>query len=102
MVIGGFTYSFYVSTFILPALKSEEPTNTAWYLNKSFISTLILVSAGINGFGAALLWVASGNYIAECATDSNKGLFNSIFWCFLMFSSIIGNLMAAYVIVGVK
>jgi MFS family permease len=61
-----------------------------------------LIAAAVNGFGAAILWVAQGEYISTCANDKNKGQYNSIFWSLLMLSSIIGNLMAAYVIVSVK
>jgi hypothetical protein len=33
-------------------------------LNKTFIEVLILICAGMNGFGAAILWVAEGEYIS--------------------------------------
>lgn len=55
-----------------------------------------------NGVGSALLLVQVGNYVNWCASESNKGLYNSLFWCFLMSSSIVGNLMAAYIITNVK
>ena len=63
---------------------------------------LILVCAAVNGFGAAILWVAEGQYISQCASEANKGFFNSFFWAVLQMSGVIGNLMAAYVISNVE
>ena len=59
---------------------------------------MILVTAGLNGWGASILWVAQGKYMSECATDFNKGMFNSVFWIFNMGSLVIGNLMAYFVL----
>jgi len=47
---------------------------------------LSIFTAAINGFGAGILWVAQGKYISQCASDLNKGLFNSYFWAFFMSS----------------
>jgi MFS family permease len=101
-VIGGFTYTMYVATFLLPSFRQEATNQDVWYFSRTFIWVVYMAVAVVNGIGASILWVANGNYIAECANDSNKGLFFSLFWCFLMFSGIVGNLMAAYVINGVK
>ena len=92
----------FVASFILPAYRSEEPHNHSWYLSKEFIFGELIVCSIINGAGSALLLVQVGNYVSECASERNKGLYNSIFWCSLMVSGIVGNLMAAYVIVDVK
>lgn len=73
LVIGAFCYTFYVSSFILPAFKSQLPDSQSWLLNRTFILSLILVAAAINGFGAAILWVAQGQYISMCANEKNKG-----------------------------
>jgi hypothetical protein len=101
LMLGGMTYTLYVSVFLLPSYR-EETGSDAWYLSKLCIWIVVLLVSAINGVGASILWVAGGNYISECANNSNKGLFNSIFWCFLMSSSIVGNLMAAYVVDGFK
>jgi MFS family permease len=100
-IIGGLTYTLYVGVFLLPAYR-KQTTERPWYLSDEFIWSSFIFAAVVNGFGASILWVANGNYIAECANDSNKGLFFSLFWCFLMSSAIIGNLMAAYVIDSVQ
>ena len=57
-----------------------------------------MVTAVFNGFGCSLFWPGGAIYVNECATDANKGLFNSIFWVFQMVAFITGNLMAAFVI----
>jgi len=61
----------------------------------------LLVSSCLCGVGAGLIWVAQGKYVAECATDSNKGLFNSVFWVFFSISQVVGNLMGVFVITNV-
>jgi len=63
---------------------------------------VIYLAAVINGFGAALLWVAQGSYISQCAYQGNKGTYNAVFWFFYMGSHIVGNLLAAFVIVNVS
>lgn len=63
-VIGSFCYSLYVASFILPALKFENPHENHWYFNRTFIEGSILMAAVINGIGAAMLWVAQGWYIS--------------------------------------
>jgi hypothetical protein len=60
LVIGAFCYTFYVASFVLPAFKSQLPDSNSWFLNRTFILVLIIVAAAINGFGAAILWVAQG------------------------------------------
>jgi hypothetical protein len=60
LVIGAFCYTFYVASFVLPAFKAQMPDSDSWILNRTFIYVLILIGACINGFGAAILWVAQG------------------------------------------
>jgi len=69
LVMGALCYTFYVSTFILPAFKSELPQSKSFILNRNFIITLVLFAAAVNGFGASILWVAQGQYLATCAND---------------------------------
>jgi len=101
-IAGGLTYVLFVASFILPAFRTEYPNNDSWYFGKAFIYGMLLLTSIINGCGSALVLVQVGNYVSECASEKNKGLYNSIFWCSLMASGIVGNLMAAYVIVDVK
>ena len=60
------------------------------------------VTAAGTGFGASILWVAQGRYIANCASGVNQGLFNSIFWSIYMCSNLIGTLFGAFVITKVN
>ena len=100
LFIGGLCYSFWVLCFLPAALYKdhEHDANPIFLLNKTFIYFLSIFSAAINGFGAGILWVAQGNYVAECATDANKGFFFAYFWSFFMASQIIGNLIAALIL----
>ena len=57
----------------------------------------MLISAGINGLGASILWVGQGKYITSCANEENKGFFFSLFW-FILMTAFVGNLIGAFVI----
>jgi len=67
-------------------------------LDRNFIYGFIVFAACLNGFGSALIWVAHGKYISECAIEENKGLFNSVFWAIYTFSYCVGDLMGAFVL----
>ena len=103
MGFGGFCYAFWVVCFTLPAYYGKYVIDhdgnhpTSGILNKTLISTMLVVTAAINGSGAGIMWVSQGKFISDCACDSNKGFYNSFFWCFLMSSNIIGGIIAAYV-----
>lgn len=72
---GSFCYVVFVSSFIIAC---KPPS----FVSKTVIEAWVLAAACINGFGAAIIWVAQGQYISQCATDRNKGLFNAVFWVF--------------------
>ncbi len=57
----------------------------------------IIISAA-SGFMGALLWVAEGKYISECASEETKGFYFSYFWMFYMQSQVFGNLIAALIL----
>jgi hypothetical protein len=48
------------------------------------------------------MWVAQGHYLSVCASNSNKGLFNGVFWVFFMISQIVGNTIGATILSDVK
>jgi hypothetical protein len=98
LVVGALCYFFWVLCFLCPAYYAQNKDSTLFLLNRNFIYFISLFSAGVNGFGAGILWVANGFYISECACDSNKGFFNSYFWAIFMMSQIFGNLIAAIVL----
>jgi hypothetical protein len=58
LTVGSLCHCVYVSTFILPAYKKERPGELT--VSDTCITLIILVAACINGFGAAILWVAKG------------------------------------------
>ena len=99
MTIGAMCYTLYTASFVIAStpLKYPEKAND-WFFSEGAIVTVILVTAVVNGFGAAILWVAQGRYISRIADDSNKGTYNSIFWAFFMSSEVIGTLFAALVL----
>lgn len=100
MSLGALCYSFWIVGFLAPSLYSEYLTSSKpmpWYLNKTFIKSLLIITAGINGAGAGILWVSQGKFISELADHENTGFVNSFFWVFLMGSQIIGNILAIMV-----
>lgn len=101
-VVTGFTYTLYCASFIQPSYRHEYPDNDGWYLSKIFIIAICILTALLNGAGQTVQFVMICDYIGDCANESNKGMYNGLFWCFQMSSGIVGNLMAAYVIVDVK
>jgi len=86
LVIGGFCYFFWVFCFLAPCFKSEYPDSNIFLFNRNFITFLLFFTSCINGLGAGILWVAQGQYVADCATDRNKGFFYSYFWAWFMSS----------------
>jgi hypothetical protein len=67
-------------------------------LSRSFIIFLLYLTTGLEGFGGAILWVAEGEYISNCANDANKGMFMGTFRAIYMSSNIVGYLFSAFVI----
>ena len=99
MTIGALCYTLYTGSFILASAPIKYPEQAdLWIFNKNLIKAVILVTAACCGFGASILWVAQGKYLARIANNENKGTFNSIFWAFFMSSQIIGALFAAIVL----
>ena len=102
LVTGTLCYSLYLASFWLAALRHENKTSEKFYFNAGLIAALVMTTACLGGFGASILWVAQGSYLSECANQKNKGLFNSFFWAVYMSTQIIGNILAAFVIVTVR
>ena len=71
-------------------------------LERNFIYGFIIFSACLNGFGGSIIWVAHGQYISECASEENKGLFNSVFWAIYILSYCVGDLVGAFVLCYVE
>lgn len=57
-----------------------------------------MVSVLFNGFSAALLWVAQGEYFSLCVTSETKGFYYGIFWSIYQSSHIFGSLIGGIVL----
>ena len=61
-----------------------------------------MITAALNGWGAALNWNTQGKYVTACANQGNKGMLNGMLWIFNMLTFVSGNLMAAFLITGMS
>ena len=98
MVVGSMTYSLYTGSFILASAPGQYPDHDEWYLSDSFIKFIIILTAACCGFGAAILWVGQGRYLARIANDDNKATYNSVFWAFFMSTLLFGTVTGALVL----
>ena len=76
MIFGSLLYLFYLTSFLFP-----------------FAPTIILSSA-LLGFGAAVLWTAQGVFLSSNSDESHRGRDSGIFWAFLQFRLVVGNMIA--------
>jgi MFS family permease len=83
MLFGAMTYSIFIAAFILPIERNDHPDNQTLQGMKTFIYCLLIFVAALNGIGASIIWVAQGKYLSECANETNKGLYMSIFQAFM-------------------
>lgn len=83
---------------LLPAFKHEDLNSKNFFLSDGFVYTSIILTSIVNGFAMGIVQPASGNYIADCATEETKGFYFALFWSFYMGSQIFGSLIAAYVL----
>jgi MFS family permease len=85
---------------LLPAYKSIKSFSDAnpFWLEDGFVYPIIIFTSILNGFAMGIVQPASGNYIADCATEENKGFYFAFFWSFYMGSQIFGSLIAAFVL----
>ena len=87
MFIGSATYAMYVGA------------------NIHEIDAVLYAAAAIMGLGAALLWVAQGTFITQCANEYEKkyglaknsqlGYYNGLFWSWMVANQAAGNGLAA-------
>ena len=98
LIIGGFGHFSFVFASTFPAYKYDHQDNTAFFTSTFFMCTLLILSAIINGLGAAIIWVAEGSYVASCAVHKTKGFFYGFFWIVYMSSQVVGSLMGALIL----
>ena len=58
LVLGSLCYAPYAAGFILASASIKHSDNDLVILSKGFIQWVMIVNAVVNGFGAAILWVA--------------------------------------------
>jgi hypothetical protein len=104
MFIGAIFYSVWIWAFLIPVYYREEKLAhkgeelDEWYMDINFVRAVLILSAILNGVGAALLFVSQGLLISECATHENKGLFNGFYWSVFMASLLSANQVSIRVI----
>ena len=98
LVFGGLGHFSFVFANIFPAIKYDHPDSESVATSQGFITGMLIVCAIVNGLGAAMIWVANGNYISQCATPSTKGLFYGFFWIVYMMSQVVGSLIGAAIL----
>ena len=59
------------------------------------VKQILIVGNLIAGFGAALIWVAQGDYISLCSTESTKGFYFGYFWVWNKMAEALGNLIGS-------
>ena len=97
MFIGAICYSVWIWGFLIPCYYQEDKKHHGgeapdeWYLDIYFVRTVLVLTAIINGVGAAMLFVSQGLLISECACHENKGLYNGFYWSLYMASGLAGN-----------
>jgi MFS family permease len=88
----------FIVGLLLPAYKSIDLNSDSFWLSNAFVCSIILFVSLLNGLGEGVSQPASGTYIANCATEQNKGFYFAFFWAFYMGSQVFGNLIAAFVL----
>ena len=73
----------FVIALLLPVYKGQTNSNI-FILQDEFIYPVILITSLMNGLGQGVVQPASGDYIADCATEENKGFYFALFWSFYM------------------
>lgn len=86
MMAGSFFDTCWIVAQLAPAFKALNPHSESLFLSESFIVIANTIASITSGLGAALLWVAQGKYISDCATPNTKGFFFGAFWAIYMAS----------------
>lgn len=106
LFLGGIGHFVFIFLSMFPAWNSEcaqkdnQPSGceNEFLRNEALIRIVLIICAIINGIGAALLWVAQGEYFALCMTEETKGFYYGFFWSIYQSSQIFGNLAGAVIL----
>lgn len=63
-----------------------------------FIPAVVLVMSTVIGFGAAVFWVAVGEYIKNNSTADSRGFANGLYWSIFQLNNVGGNLLSYLVL----
>lgn len=75
-------------------------TYISWFAAQIVVVPGVLVAlSGVNGFGAAILWIAQGTFLTKNSTKETLGRNSGIFFGFFQLNQVLGNLIAALIVV---
>lgn len=105
MIVSVIGFTIWIAGFLLPSYRyefiqthSKEEADALWYFTLDLLWVQNLFSALFIGFCTAVVWTCQGIYISECASHSNKGRFNSIFFAIYQTSQYVSYFIAAQLI----
>ena len=98
MAIGGFLCMVFVVSLLVPAFKSEDPTNDSFFLSENFVYPFMIFTSIATGVGEGFAQPSAGKYITDCTTEETKGFYFAFFWAFYMGSQVFGNITAAFLL----
>ncbi len=74
---------------IVAGAKSEYGQHSdSFFFSKPFIYVITILGALATGFGASIIWVGQGGYIAESSSERNLGTNMGIFWIIFSFAMV--------------
>ena len=92
MQIGSLFYLIWALWGILPVTLDNSE------ISKIIVWTTMIISSAMLGFGASILWVGQGKYIADWSGFDNNWYYTGLFFSIFMISQIIGNLISAFIL----
>lgn len=103
LVLGATGHFIFVFAQVLAAWRAEYIVTSdekdagfkKFLQNEQFVVIVLVMSVILNGFGAAIIWVAQGEYISKCATEESKGFYFGFFWSIYQGSQIFGSLFGS-------
>ena len=102
LVAGAFGHFIFIFANALPAYRHEYYKNhddftSIFFFKEPVVKIILILSVILNGFGAAIIWVAQGEYFSKCTNEEGKGFFFGFFWSVYQGSQIFGSLFGSYI-----
>lgn len=91
-------FTLFVAANVVPAIFDDYTGIRNWFFSLLGMKILLVVTSMLNGFGAGLIWVSFGTYVAQCATEESKGYMFGLFWFIFNWCNIIGPFAGAMVL----